>query len=81
MTDNVPILVDARGHACPVPSLRLRRALAEAPEGSRVRLLADDPMAAIDAPLLIRELGYWIENQAKDGELLTFDVMKRAPPG
>jgi tRNA 2-thiouridine synthesizing protein A len=43
-------LIDARGHRCPVPTLRLRRALEEAAPGSRVRLLADDPLARIDVP-------------------------------
>jgi tRNA 2-thiouridine synthesizing protein A len=43
-------LVDARGHRCPVPTLRLRRALEEAAPGARVRLLADDPLARIDVP-------------------------------
>jgi tRNA 2-thiouridine synthesizing protein A len=43
-------LVDARGHRCPVPTLRLRRALEEAAPGGRVRLLADDPLARIDVP-------------------------------
>ncbi|MDQ0463146.1 tRNA 2-thiouridine synthesizing protein A [Caulobacter ginsengisoli] len=44
------ILVDARGHRCPVPTLRLRRAAEAAPAGARIRLLADDPMARIDVP-------------------------------
>ena len=43
-------LVDARGHRCPVPTLRLRRALEAAPAGGQVRLLADDPLARIDVP-------------------------------
>lgn len=43
-------LVDARGHRCPVPTLRLRRALEEAAPGGHVRLLADDPLARIDVP-------------------------------
>jgi tRNA 2-thiouridine synthesizing protein A len=51
------ILIDARGHRCPVPTLRLRRALAEAPAGARVRLLADDPMARIDVPHFAGEIG------------------------
>lgn len=51
------ILVDARGHRCPVPTLRLRRALAEAPPGARVRLLADDPMARVDVPHFAAEIG------------------------
>ena len=51
------ILVDARGHRCPVPTLRLRRALEAAPAGARVRLLADDPMARIDVPHFAGEVG------------------------
>ena len=44
------ILVDARGHRCPTPTLRLRRALERAPAGAVVLLLADDPLARIDVP-------------------------------
>jgi tRNA 2-thiouridine synthesizing protein A len=51
------ILIDARGHRCPVPTLRLRKALEAAPIGARVRLLADDPMARIDVPHLAAEIG------------------------
>ena len=51
------ILVDARGHRCPVPTLRLRKALAGAPSGARLRLLADDPMARIDVPHFAAEVG------------------------
>jgi tRNA 2-thiouridine synthesizing protein A len=51
------IVVDARGHRCPVPTLRLRRALEAAPAGARVRLYADDPMARIDVPHFAAEAG------------------------
>jgi tRNA 2-thiouridine synthesizing protein A len=51
------ILIDARGHRCPVPTLRLRKALEVAPAGARVRLLADDPMARIDVPHFAAEAG------------------------
>lgn len=44
------IEVDARGHRCPVPTLRLRRALDAAAAGQIVRLLADDPLARVDVP-------------------------------
>ena len=51
------IEVDARGHRCPVPTLRLRRALEAAASGAVVRLLADDPLARIDVPHFVREAG------------------------
>ena len=55
--DRAEILIDARGHRCPVPTLRLRRALEAAPAGASVRLLADDPMARIDVPHFAAEVG------------------------
>lgn len=51
------ILIDARGHRCPVPTLRLRKALEAAPAGARLRLLADDPMARIDVPHYAAQAG------------------------
>ena len=51
------MIVDARGHRCPVPSLRLRKALHGAAPETRVTLLATDPMARIDVPHLMQELG------------------------
>ena len=53
----VPIIVDARGHRCPVPSLRLRKAMETVAPGARLVLLATDPMARIDVPHLMNELG------------------------
>jgi len=63
------ILVDARGHRCPVPTLRLRRALEAAAPGARVRLLADDPMARIDVPHFAAEAGAEVlaRDEAPDG--------------
>ncbi len=51
------IEVDARGHRCPVPSLRLRKAMLDTAPGTRLRLLATDAMARIDVPYLMAELG------------------------
>lgn len=55
--DSIEILVDARGHRCPVPTLRLRRAVEGASAGARIRLLADDPMARIDVPYFASQAG------------------------
>ena len=49
--------VDARGHRCPVPSLRLRKALEGRAPGVQLTLLATDAMARIDVPFLMQELG------------------------
>ena len=49
--------VDARGHRCPVPSLRLRKALEGRAPGVQLTLLATDAMARIDVPFLMQETG------------------------
>ena len=66
------ILVDARGHRCPVPTLRLRRAIEAAPPGASVRLLADDPLARIDVPHFAVEAGLEIVERSEDGLTLSF---------
>ena len=65
-----PAVVDARGHRCPVPSLRLMKAMAGAAPGSRFILLATDPMARIDVPFLMSQKnGRMIGVEEADGLL------------
>jgi len=74
------ILVDARGHRCPVPTLRLRRALEAAPPGARLVLVADDPLARIDVPHFLAEAGAELASVAEEGLALRFLIVKpRAP--
>jgi tRNA 2-thiouridine synthesizing protein A len=72
------IVVDARGHRCPVPTLRLRRALEAAAPGARIRLLADDPMARIDVPHFAGQVGATVLEQGDTPGGLTFLVAKPA---
>ena len=72
------ILVDARGPRCPVPTLRLRRALEAAPPGSRVRLLADDPLARIDVPHFAASIGATVLEQGEVDGALSFLVATSA---
>lgn len=70
------ILLDARGHHCPVPTLRLRRALEGMAPGATVRLLADDPMAKIDVPHFAGQGGHEVVEQSAEGSVLSFLVRK-----
>ena len=70
------ILVDARGHRCPVPTLKLRRALEAAPAGARLRLLADDPLARIDVPHFLTEVGASLAAISEEAGALTFLIVK-----
>ncbi len=62
------IPVDARGLKCPLPALRLARAVREGGT-ARYDLLADDPAAEADIPALCRERG-WTLLQAGGGRFL-----------
>lgn len=72
------ILVDARGHRCPVPTLRLRRALENAPTDAAVRLLADDPLARIDVPHFVAGGGFVILDRSESEGVLNFLVGRPA---
>lgn len=73
------IEVDARGHRCPVPTLRLRRALEGAPAGALVALVADDPLARVDVPHFARERGLELVSAEPEGAAWRFVV--RVPAG
>lgn len=51
------MIIDARGHRCPTPSLKLQKAMRDAAPASQLTLLATDPMARIDVPHLLAEAG------------------------
>lgn len=55
MVDEIEI--DARGYKCPVPSLKLRKAMEMHVDKRRFVLWATDPMARIDVPFLMQERG------------------------
>ncbi len=82
MTAKAPtasLVVDARGHRCPVPTLRLRRALERTTAGQIVRLLADDPLARIDVPHFVASEGCRLTASWTDGTMLVFEVERLAP--
>ena len=74
------ITIDARGHRCPTPTLRLRRALAAAEVGATLRLLADDPMARLDVPHFVQEAGHGLIETDETAAGFSFLVRKLASP-
>jgi tRNA 2-thiouridine synthesizing protein A len=73
------VVVDARGHRCPTPTLRLRRALEAAAPGALIELIADDPLARIDVPHFVRQAGHKILSTIISGSVQRFLVKKTAP--
>lgn len=71
-------LLDLLGLRCPLPVMRMRAALAEAPAGSRLLVRVNDPLAAVDIPHACHEDGHSARLVARDGGALTFEVRKRS---
>ncbi len=77
MAPDAPALtIDARGHRCPVPTLKLRRALEGVESGASIRLIADDPMARIDVPHFASQAGHALEDQSEADGAVSFLIRK-----
>ncbi|MBV0890746.1 sulfurtransferase TusA family protein [Paracoccus sp. Z118] len=50
--------IDAQGLLCPLPVLKLRKALRDLAPGAQVQLLATDPAAVIDVPHFCQQGGH-----------------------
>jgi tRNA 2-thiouridine synthesizing protein A len=72
------VIVDARGHRCPVPSLKLQKALQATAPGRHLTLLATDPMARIDVPFLMDQIGGRVVSVEEADGVLSITV---AAPG
>lgn len=70
------LTLDARGHRCPVPTLKLRRALEGMAAGDLVRLIADDPMAKVDVPHFAGQGGHLVVEQVEADGAVSFLVRK-----
>jgi tRNA 2-thiouridine synthesizing protein A len=77
-TSMTPVPLNLRGLKCPLPALRVRKALKAAPAGCLFIVECTDPMAAIDIPNLMRETGDAIEHSITEGDHLVFHIRKAA---
>ena len=76
MSGSGEIVVEARGHRCPTPTLLLQRAVRAAPAGAEVVLLADDPLARIDAPHYAAQAGLELLAMDIEGSVIRIRVRK-----
>ncbi len=67
--------LDCRGQRCPLPVIALARRLPELPVGAVLRVLADDPAAAVDIPAWCRMRG---QDYVGSPEPEAFDVRRTA---
>jgi tRNA 2-thiouridine synthesizing protein A len=68
-------IVDARGLKCPMPVLKAEKALAALKPGGTLTVLATDPIAKVDIPLLCRQAGHQCR-LVTEAEVLRFTIVK-----
>lgn len=68
--------LDARGLRCPLPVLRMEARLRAMAPGARLKVLADDPVAAVDIPLFARQGGHLAERLPDEGGTCAFLITK-----
>ncbi len=67
-------VLDCRGLLCPVPIIRLSKAVREVPVGSRIRMLATDPGSEPDMRAWEKQTGHRLLSATRDGREFSFLV-------
>ena len=70
------VVVDARGHRCPVPTLKLRRKMKDNSDENRFILWANDPMAQIDIPHFCNQNNYVLHSTEVRDEAWLFTITR-----
>jgi tRNA 2-thiouridine synthesizing protein A len=70
-------LIDLTGLLCPLPVLKARKRLESMQSGHVLKVLASDPMSAIDMPHFCNERGHTLLTNVKNGDLLTFRIRRK----
>ena len=68
--------VDACGLMCPLPLLRLKKALQGLETGKVIRVLATDPAAVLDFGVFIEQAGHGLLHREEEGGVLRFLIRK-----
>jgi tRNA 2-thiouridine synthesizing protein A len=68
--------LDLRGLKCPLPAMRVRKALSSVKSGDVIVAECTDTLAAIDIPNLLRQTGDTLEDNAEADGVLTFRIRK-----
>jgi tRNA 2-thiouridine synthesizing protein A len=69
-------VVDTKGLNCPLPILRLRRAIKAVAAGEMLQLLATDPGAVGDVQSFCKLSGNELVDWSDSGGVLTFNIRK-----
>ncbi len=70
-------IMNLRGLKCPLPALRVRKALSGLKTGDLIVAECTDPLAAIDIPNLLRQTGDRLEGRDEADGVQTFRIRKK----
>jgi len=68
--------LDLRGLRCPLPALKVRKALTRLAAGDRLVVECTDPLSTLDIPNLINETGDVLEGSENGPGLFVFRIKK-----
>lgn len=68
--------LDLTGLKCPLPALMTRKALRTLSVGDRIEVHCTDPMAVIDIPVLVQQVGDRIDRSERCDAVIIFIIEK-----
>lgn len=69
--------LDLKGLKCPLPALKARKRLSSMSDGDVLEVHCTDPMAAIDIPHMVHELGSTVISQSATLDIWTFRIRRK----
>ncbi|CAG7856119.1 hypothetical protein MCAMS1_00494 [biofilm metagenome] len=69
--------VDASGLNCPLPLLRLKKALMDLQSGDIVKIIATDPAAHLDIGVFVDQAGHSLLEFNRQEQVQVFFIMKK----
>ena len=68
------IELDTRGLLCPLPVLKLRKAIENISQNEKIKLLTDDPAALVDIPHFCSEQGHQMIERLQEKNYYLFII-------
>ena len=69
-------VIDAKGHHCPIPVLKARRAIANIDIGDELTILATDPASVIDFKHFCNSTGNELVDWSHEDGVFTYTIRK-----
>lgn len=70
-------MLDLSGLLCPLPVLKARKRLLAMAPGHVLKVVATDPMSAIDMPHFCTEQGHTLLSQAQEGPSFIYRIRRK----